>query len=150
MSGADPVFTDTNVLLYSVGTTHPEKNRQARNWVQTLWSTGAGRLSYQVLHEFYANAVKKLGVAVPEARENVILWCSWQPVETSLALIERAWHWMDAAHISYWDAMIIGAAELSQCRWLLTEDLQDGRSFDTVTVINPFRVFPEEILGPEL
>jgi predicted nucleic acid-binding protein len=57
---------------------------------------------------------------------------------------------MDAAHISYWDAMIVGAAELSQCRWLLTEDLQDGRSFDTVTVINPFRLFPEEILGPGL
>jgi predicted nucleic acid-binding protein len=144
MNAAEAFFTDTNLLLYSVGAAHPGKNRLARLWVGTLWATGAGRLSYQVLHEFYANAIRKLGVAIPVARENVLLWNAWQPVDTSLALIQRGWHWMDTAQLTYRDALIVSAAELSGCRWLLTEDLQDGRTYDTVTVVNPFRVSPEE------
>ncbi len=143
MSVAEAFFTDTNLLLYSVGAAYPDKNRLARRWVSALWSTGAGRLSYQVLHEFYANAVKKLGVSIADARENVLLWNAWQPVDTSLPLIQRGWHWMDTAQLSYWDALIVSAAELSGSRWLLTEDLQDGRAYDTVTIVNPFRVSPE-------
>ena len=144
MSAGEAFFTDTNLLLYSAGTAHADKNRRAHRWLSALWSAGAGRLSYQVLNEFYANAVRKLGAAVPEARESVLLWSAWQPVETSLAVIRRGWHWMDAAQLSYWDALIVSAAELSGCQWLLTEDLQDGRVYESVTVIDPFRRSPEE------
>jgi predicted nucleic acid-binding protein len=143
MSGSDAFFADTNLLVYSAGSADPEKNQMARRWVNALWSSGSGRLSYQVLHEFYATAVKK-SAPVAEARESVLLWSAWQPVEMSMTLIERGWHWMDTARISYWDALIVSAAELSGCRWLLTEDLQDGRTYETVTVVNPFRVSPEQ------
>lgn len=145
MSGADAFFADTNLLLYSVGTADSAKNRTAHAWVNALWSAGAGRLSWQVLHEFYVNAVRKAGLRADAAREHVLLWSAWQPLETSLPVIERAWHWMDAAQLSYWDALIVGAAELSGCRWLLTEDLQDGRAYETVTAVNPFRLSPEKL-----
>ena len=69
---------------------------------------------------------------------------AWQPVETTLGLMERAWQWMDSAQLSYWDALILGAAEVSACRWLLNEDLQDGRTYGAATVVNPFRVSPGE------
>ena len=85
-----------------------------------------------------------MGRGIPEARENVMSWRAWQPVETFMPLIQRAWHWMDASQLSYWDALIVSAAELAGCRWLLTEDLQDGRVYERVTVVDPFRVAPEE------
>ncbi len=41
--------------------------------------------------------------------------------------------------VSIWDALIVRAAQRSGCAVLLTEDLQDGRVFDGVEVVNPFR-----------
>lgn len=101
---------------------------------------GGWKAQLSGLHEFYTNALKKLGQPARDTREHVLLLVAWQPVETSLAVIERAWHWMDESGLSYWDALIVSAAELSGCRWLLTEDLQDRRVYEGLTVVNPFRV----------
>ena len=67
----DRIFVDTNVLLYSFDARDPVKCAQTRNWLEYLWRTGAGRLSWQVLHEFYANAFRKMAVPAPQAREVV-------------------------------------------------------------------------------
>jgi predicted nucleic acid-binding protein len=37
----------------------------------------------------------------------------------------------------------VRAAQRSACTVLLTEDLQDGRVFDGVEVVNPFRALTE-------
>ena len=39
---------------------------------------------------------------------------------------------------SWWDALIISAAQVSRSRTLLTEDLQEGQRFDGVEVVNPY------------
>jgi predicted nucleic acid-binding protein len=57
-------------------------------------------------------------------------------------LLERAWHWTDAAHLPYWDALILGAAEIAGCDFLLSEDFQAGRRFGAVKVLNPFTAAP--------
>src|SRR5206468_1853768 len=59
-SMAGDVFTDTNVLVYSRDTAEPEKQRKARAWMTHLWTTRQGRLSYQVLQEFYVTVTEKL------------------------------------------------------------------------------------------
>jgi len=41
--------------------------------------------------------------------------------------------------LSIWDALVVRAALLSGCRTLYTEDLQDGRRFESLQVVNPFR-----------
>jgi len=58
---------------------------------------------------------------------------------------QRAWTIQDRYGQSWWDSLIIAAAQVSQCRYLLTEDLQDLQRFDDVTVINPFRHPPESL-----
>ena len=40
--------------------------------------------------------------------------------------------------ISWWDSMVVAAAQLQDCEILLTEDLQDGGHYGTVTVRSPF------------
>ncbi|HEX4133839.1 MAG TPA: PIN domain-containing protein [Bryobacteraceae bacterium] len=142
MSG-DSIFVDTNVLLYSFDPRNPLKYAQTRNWLDYLWRTGAGRLSWQVLHEFYTNAVRKLGVPALEAREAVTVFSKWRPGGMNISVIERGWYWMDQAQLSYWDSLILASAERLGCSILLSEDFQTGRSFEGVRVVSPFENPPE-------
>src|SRR5579864_7005383 len=139
MSGDDPVFVDTNVILYWLASNDAAKNKRATEWMDLLWRSGAGRISWQVIHEAYTNATRKLGVSEAHARAVIELLSEWNMPEMGLEMVRRAWHWSGAAKMSYWDGLILGAAEQCQCRWLLSEDFQDGRKYGKVNVINPFR-----------
>jgi predicted nucleic acid-binding protein len=90
------------------------------------------------------NATKKLGSSASHARSVVELFTQWHPVDTTYALIQRGWYWTDKAQISYWDALILAAAERRGCRWLLSEDFQAGQKLGSITVVNPFGKQPEE------
>jgi predicted nucleic acid-binding protein len=148
MSDAKPLlFLDTNVLLYWLDTKDVAKQQMARKWVLAVWEAGQGRVSWQVLNEFYSNAVGKLRAPVREARAMVEVFVQLTAGEFGLPLIRRAWHWIDSAGISYWDASILASAEIAGCSYLLSEDFQTGRKFGEVTVVNPFKASPESILG---
>ncbi len=138
MPVADVFFVDTNVLLYAVDPVNTAKRERALEWLDRLWSEGGGRLSWQVLHEFYWNAVNKMKLDPESAREMVEELSNWMPVGASLGLVQRAWHWIDAAQLTYWDALVLAAAERSGARYLLSEDFQSGRAYGDVQVVNPF------------
>ena len=76
-------FVDANVLLYSVDPSDARKPDLAWRWLEVLWSQKAGPLSWQVLHEFYVNAVRKAPLAVRGARKVAENYVQWQPVETT-------------------------------------------------------------------
>jgi predicted nucleic acid-binding protein len=144
MSAPEAFFVDSNLLLYHVDPLDREKRERATDWLNHLWLAGAGRLSWQVLHEFYWNAARKMKLDTADAREIVEDLAHWRPVDTSLGLIREAWEWMDAAQLSYWDALIVAAAQRCGARYLLSEDFQHGRSFGGVEVLNPFQRSPSE------
>jgi predicted nucleic acid-binding protein len=54
------IFVDTNVPAYSRDASEPEKQKKAMVWMDYLWRTRAGRLSFQVLQEFYVTVTAKL------------------------------------------------------------------------------------------
>ena len=138
----DRFFIDTNVLLYTLDPRNDAKRRQALLWVDWLWQSTAAYISWQVLQEFYHNAVRKFGVPPSQARAAVTLWSEWHPPDVTFGLIERAWFWTDQSQISFWDALIVSAAERAGCRWLLSEDFQAGRTFGAITVLSPFASDP--------
>lgn len=138
MPAADLLFVDTNILLYAVDATAPRKQATAEALLDQLWRDGSGRTSWQVLHEFYVNATRKMDLPKSAARGAVEAFALWQPVGSSLDLIHSAWSLVDSASLNYWDALIVAAALRSGCRWLLTEDLQHGRAFGALRVRNPF------------
>jgi len=140
----DRYFVDTNVLLYPDDQSHPAKRAQAKMWLAWLWENACGALSWQVLQEFYWNASRKFGVAPELARHRVRLMAQWTPPELSIGMFERAWHWADQAQVSFWDGLIVAAAERTKCRYLLSEDFQSGRQFGPITVVNPFKTSPEQ------
>ena len=145
MSAGDLFFVDSNLLLYSVDPRDRHKRERASDWLAHLWMDGSGRLSWQVLHEFYWNAVKKLRLKPAAGREIVEDLSRWQPVDTSLGLIKEAWCWMDDAQLPYWDALILAAAERAGARYLLSEDFQAVRRFGELRIVNPFEQSASEL-----
>ena len=146
MSAGDLFFVDSNLLLYFADLRDPRKNVRAAEWLDALWSSGTGRLSWQVLNEFYSNAVGKIRMRPSVAREFVEEMAKWRPVDSSLGLLQEASHWTDTAQVSHWDALILAAAHRAGARYLLSEDFQAGRTYGDVQVLNPFDHSPSEYL----
>jgi len=143
-----PVFVDTNVLIYSFDAADPEKQRASDLWRAELWKSRRGRISFQVLQEFYVNVAHKWPAAREEARAEARNLLAWRPVATDAALLERAWKIQDRYKLSFWDAAIVAAAKATSCRYLLTEDLQADQDLDGVLVINPFVHDPSFLSRP--
>ena len=138
---SDVVFVDTNVLVYARDLTEAAKQPIAAEWMQRLWQERRGRLSVQVLQEYYVTVTRKLkpGLSNDAAHADIRYLQAWDPVVTDAALLERAWA-LEAKHrLSFWDALIIAAAQRVNARYVLSEDLQDGQIFGETAVMNPFR-----------
>lgn len=147
------VFVDTNVFVYRHDRGDPAKQARADEWITHLVRSRTGRLSFQVLQELYLTLTGKVRIGFDplEAREIVRDLTVWQPVGIDLRILERAWHVQDDHSVSWWDAVIVAAAQSLGCSILLTEDLQHGHEFGEVRVVNPFRSrgrAPGEIIGP--
>ena len=141
------VFVDTNVLVYSRDASEPHKQKKAMAWMAHLWSTKTGILSYQVLQEFYVTVTAKLqpGLDPENARKDVRALLAWRPIMVNDRVFENAWLIQDRCQLSWWDALIISAAQLADCRYLLTEDLQADQEFGRLRVTNPFHVDPASL-----
>ncbi len=140
------VFVDTNVLVYARDNRDPVRHARAEAWVAHLWRTQAGHLSTQVLSEYYSTMTRKIvpGLTRDEAWQHVQSLLLWRPRAVDEQVLARA-HELDRRHrVSWWDALIVAAAQLEGCALLLTEDLQDGARFGEVTVRNPFKLAVEE------
>ena len=134
------VFVDTNVFVYRHDLSDPAKQKLAEQWLQLLASTRAGRVSYQVLQELFATLTRTRGPVFrhSEAREIVESLAVWRPIQTDLSLLQRAWGIQERYRISWWDSLIVAAAQAGACQILLTEDLQNGQVFDRLRVVDPF------------
>ena len=139
-----PVFVDANVIVYSRDTRDAQKQRRAEAWLRHLWDTGEGRLSAQILHEYYVTVTRKLrpGMPAAEARSDVRALLAWLVFVPDAQLLEGAWHEQDSARLSWWDALVVAAARAGGCQTLLTEDLADGQNLAGLRIVNPFREAP--------
>jgi predicted nucleic acid-binding protein len=140
----EPVFVDTNVFLYQWDASDQVKQRRAVDWLRRLADDHAGRVSFQVLAEFYVNATQKLRTAVPRASAQAYVRAvfAWKPVAIDSDVLEGAWRAQERFKLSWWDALIVAAAQRVGCRTLLSEDFQAGQQFGDLTVVNPFATAP--------
>ena len=145
------VFVDTNVLVYAVDRGEKVKQPLARAWLERLWLTGRGRVSVQVLQEYYVTVTRKLspGIDPGRARAQVRRLLTWGPFAPDARAFDAAWKLEDHFAISWWDALIVAAAKAQGCDTLLSEDLSSETDYDGVTVVNPFDTRPVDVLGDE-
>ena len=141
------VFVDTPVFLYAADERDGRKQALAREWVRWCWSQRSGRISTQVLNELYHNAITRFRARMPvqQARAQVRNLRQWQPPHLDTFTIDGAWALQDRHALGYWDALIVASAQQQGCRYLLSEDLPHQQRFESVQVINPFRVRPDEL-----
>ena len=146
------VFVDTKVLIYAEDGAEADKQHRALDWIERLWRARSGRLSTQVLNEFYVNVTRKLKPAMPQgdARARVRRYAAgWNPWQIDHATVETAWA-MEARHgLQYWDCLVLAAAQHSGCTLVLSEDMQHEGRYGAVQVINPFLASIDEVLGPD-
>lgn len=133
-------FVDTNVLVYARQDRELTKQSVAAGWLEHLWASDSGRVSTQVLNEYYVTITRKVDppAAIEDARADVGDFASWRPVGIDEELIAAAWDIEDRYGFHFWDALVVAAAKASGCDTLLTEDLQDGQDLDGLLVVNPF------------
>jgi predicted nucleic acid-binding protein len=136
------VFVDTNIFVYAREPEDFPKRARAREWLEVLWRDLRGRTSIQVLNEYYSLLTLRAGVRVSRdvAWEDVRQLLQWRPQELDAEVLARA-HEIETRHeLSWWDCLIVAAAQAQGCTLLLTEDLQDGANYGGVIARNPFKL----------
>jgi len=134
------VFIDTNIFVYAHDRSAGDKQARAVETLDRLATRGRGRLSVQVLGEFFRAATMKLKPPLPlaEARsELAILARTWPLVLVTPLVVLEAARGVDQHGLSYWDAQIWATARLNQIETVLSEDFSEGRVIDGVTFRNP-------------
>jgi len=138
---SDKAFVDTNLLVYAHDSGAGPKHSKARALVERLWEERRGVLSTQVLQELYVNVRRKAArpISAQEAQALVADYLVWEVVVNDGPSILRAIEAEERYGISFWDAMIVQAAEHSGAGVLYSEDLSNGQLYGTVRVVNPLR-----------
>lgn len=108
--------------------------------MDTLWENRTGRISFQVLNEYYVIVTQKLkpGMTQVHARLDVRNLMAWDPVPVDESVMEISWTIQEQYRFSWWDSLIVAGAVKAHCSILLTEDLQHGQQIHDLTILNPF------------
>jgi len=137
----DRYFLDTNIFVYTFDDIAKNKRRQALKLVRQAITTHQGVVSYQVVQEFFNVALRRFArpMTISDAEDYLTtVFTSLLTVHSSPRLYEAALQLTNRGGLSWYDALIVAAAMEGQCKILYTEDLQHGRTFGTLQIVNPF------------
>jgi predicted nucleic acid-binding protein len=132
-------FVDTNILVYAHDRAAGSKHERARQLLERLWDSGQGVLSTQVLQELCINLRRKVTPPLPvnTIRGLIQDYMSWEIVVNTPASVTQALDIEVRYETSFWDALILQAAETSGAAVLYSEDLNAGQRYGPIQVINP-------------
>jgi predicted nucleic acid-binding protein len=134
-------FVDTNILIYAHDRKAGVKHERARQLLEHLWTTGEGVLSTQVLQELCVNLRRRVAHPLPSDEITKLIedYFSWEIVINNPQSILAALGIEARYKVSYWDALILHAAESCGATVLYSEDLSHGQRYGGVEVVNPLR-----------
>ena len=97
-------------------------------------------ISVQVINEFANVSRRKLGRSWTEIEAAIadVLAVMAPPLPLTLAVSDAARRLAAEHGVSFYDALIVAAGLDGGCTVLMTEDMQAGRSFGGLRVVNPF------------
>lgn len=141
-------FVDSNVTVYALASDDADPRRGMA--MRLLGRHAADQslvLSVQVLLETYNVLVRKKKAAPAHALAAMRLLARHEVVSPSADAVLRALELAARHRLSTWDALIVQAALEAGCDVLYSEDLQAGRHFGALQVVNPFALQVQET-GP--
>ncbi len=131
-------FLDTNIIVYANDAADERKQTLALELVSQGMRAGTAVISTQVMQEYAVNAIGKLKQALPVVMHQLRLLEFLRVVTINPDLVRRALEVSGLYGISYWDALIVSAAEHSGCGRILSEDLNPGQFYCGMECVNPF------------
>jgi predicted nucleic acid-binding protein len=131
-------FVDTNVLVYADDADAGDKRDVARALLTRIFADRSAVVSVQVLQEYFSAATRRLGLPAEAARSRVLALGRLDVVALVTDDVLAAIDLHRLQSLSIWDALIVRAALISGCTILYSEDLQSGRRFEKLRVVNPF------------
>jgi predicted nucleic acid-binding protein len=137
---SDRYFVDTNILMYAHDVSAGEKHGRAKALVEALWRDRSGVISTQVLQELTVNLRRKAGRPLDAKATSEIIsdYLTWQIVVNGAESILEALDIESTYQISFWDALVIQAAQAAGAHILYSEDLSHGQVYGAARVVNPF------------
>lgn len=132
------IFIDTNILVYTLDQKNVEKRDAAREIVKKVVKSHLPVISIQVIQEFYVVASSKLHADAIIVKNIIHNFHNMEIVNNDLDLIEQAIDISVLSQLSFWDSLIIAAAEKANCEYVLSEDLNSGQNYRGIKLINPF------------
>ena len=138
---SDKSFVDTNILVYAHDNAAGFRHQRAKALIEQLWDSGQGVLSTQILQEFCFSLQRKLARPLPasEVRRIVQPYATWEVVVNTPQAAIEALEVSVRYKISYWDALVLHAAEYAGVAVLYSEDFSHGQKYASIRVVNPFR-----------
>jgi predicted nucleic acid-binding protein len=136
---SDKCFVDTDILVYAHDRSSGIKNKRAQELIEQLWNSGAGVLSTQVLQELCINLRRKAANPLPvaEVRRLIREYSTWEVVANTPESVLGALEIETRYKVSFWDALILQAAEDAGVSILYSEDLATGQRYGAIQVVNP-------------
>jgi predicted nucleic acid-binding protein len=115
------------------------KHQRAQILLEQLWDSGQGVLSTQVLQELCINLRRKISHPLPvdEVRLLIRDYATWEVVTNTPESVLQALDIELRYKTSFWDALILQAAESSGASILYSEGLATGQRYRAVRVVNP-------------
>ena len=130
-------FFDTNILVYTDDMDARAKADRALALWQEHRSGGLAVISIQVLQEYFWATTRKLGVDPVVATEKLMLFAKADVMSPLAEDVVSAARLAVEHRLSFWDAMIVQMAMQAECEILFSEDMQAGRRFAGVEIVNP-------------
>ena len=138
---SDKVFFDSNILIYAYDTRDPIKQNHAQALLLKATESQTAVLSAQVLGEFFVVVTRKIPqpMSSSEAAEVIAELGALEVMPLDFSLVQRAIATREKYGTSYWDSLIISAAESAGCVRIYSEDLNNGQRYHGIEVPNPFQ-----------
>jgi predicted nucleic acid-binding protein len=138
-SMSDKFFVDTNILVYAHDRSAGVKHQRAQMLLEQLWNSGQGVLSTQVLQELCVNLRRKVSapLTVEEVRLLIRDYATWEVVSNTPESILQALDMETRYMTSFWDALILQAAESAGASILYSEDLATAQHYGSIQIVNP-------------
>jgi predicted nucleic acid-binding protein len=143
----DKFFIDTNILVYAHDRGDQAKQLISERLVLSGVENNTAVISTQVINEWFVTITKKIKtpLSVKVAREEIVLLRALEIVELSYEMILQSIDLQTSHKISFWDSLIVSAAQVSECHTLYSEDMQDGKKIGSLKIVNPY-LHPDDFL----
>ena len=138
---SDKYFVDTNILVYAHDASTGVKHKRAQALLERLWNSGNGVLSTQVLQELCISVRRKMRspLSAEETHRLIQDYLNWEIVVNTAEAVLSALDLEIRHKISFWDALILQAAETCGATILYSEDFSDRQSYGTIRVVDPLK-----------